>query len=259
MGHPSHADVTELVVVGRDQIEALLRMLTLFRDHKVGLLGLESQGLPETSHFIITAYADTKAADCSLETLLGLLRELFAVESAEGAALSGSRYDRFLFPVVALDSSRLVITSAENLAQVERYFSKLPREAGTQVLFEMGRQSGLAITRSLRRSHTHVPQKEMLAMAEDELRTSGWGLFDFDVAEMERGTVGVTVRDPIVMNVSGATESWMTFGLCSGLIEGIYGMAGYVSGKHAYSEKTRQIKFKLIELSSLQKTEESGR
>jgi hypothetical protein len=251
--------VTEFVVVGRDQIEAITRMLALLKDHKVELLGLESQGLPESLHFVITAYTDMRAADCSLDELLVLLRDLLVVDSAEGASLSSSRYDKFLFPIVALDSSRLVITSAENLAQVEGHFSKLPRDGGTLVLFEMGRQSGLAIARSLRRSHTHVSQKQMLEMSADELRTSGWGLFKFDVAEMESGSVGVEVRDPIMMNIPGATESWWTYGLCSGLVEGIYGMAGYVSGPHTYSEKTKQIKFKLVELSRAQKEVASGR
>jgi len=32
-----------------------------------------------------------------------------------------------------------------------------------------------------------------------------------------------------------------------------------VSGKHAYSEKTKTITFKLVELTSDQKTEDSGR
>jgi hypothetical protein len=259
MGYPESSNVTEFVIVGKDQIEAITKILALFKEHKVGLVGLASQSLPQVDHFVITAYTDIKSSDLTLPALLDQLRDLLAIESAKGAELGGSRYDKLLFPVLALDASRLVITSAENLAQVENYFSKLPRETGTQALFEVGRQSGLAIVRSLRRLHPREPQKGMLAMAEDELRTSGWGLFSFDVSEMEHGIVGVSVREPIMMNVLGAKESWITYGLCSGLVEGIYGMAGYVSGGHAYSEKTKQMKFKLVELTSDQRDEGSGR
>jgi hypothetical protein len=259
MGYPESSNLTEFVIVGKDQIESLTRILALFKEHRVGLVGLESQSLPEVDHFVITAYTDIKSADLTLPALLDQLRDVLAIESARGAELGGSRYDKFLFPVIALDASRLVITSAENLAEVESYFAKLPRKTGTQALFEAGRQSGLAIVRSLRTLHPRDPQKTMLDMAEDELRTSGWGLFSFDVSELEQGTVGVSVRDPIMMNILGAKESWMTYGLCSGLVEGIYGMAGYVSGGHAYSEKTKQMKFKLVELTSDQRDDGSGR
>ena len=259
LGHSSVSSVTEFVVVGKDQIEALTRMLGLFRDHRVRLVGLESQSLPGNAHFIITAYADMNSADCSLEAMLGVLRAVLAIESANGADLRGSRYDRFLFPVVALDASRLVIMSAESLAQVENYFATLPQETGTHALFETGRQTGLAVVRSIRRLHGKSTQKQMLAMAEDELRTSGWGIFTFDVSEMERGTVSVAVREPITMNILGAGESWMTYGLSSGLVEGIYGMAGYATGRHSFSEKTKQLRFKLVELTADQRIEGSGR
>ena len=43
----------------------------------------------------------------------------------------------------------------------------------------------------------------MLLTAEDELRTSGWGLASFDLSQMERGTVGVVVRDPIFASSEG--------------------------------------------------------
>jgi hypothetical protein len=240
--------VTELVIVGRDQTEALAAMLALFRDHKVELFGLDSQSLPETKHFVITAFVGLKSADCSLEALLSLLRNLLAVESAKGTDMVDPRYEGFLFPVMALDGTRLVITSTENLTQVERAFSKLAEEKGNLVLFATGRQSGLALTRAFRRSDPGATQQAMLATAEDEVRTSGWGLVSFDVSRLEKGYVSVVVTDPIIISDPDATESWMTYGLCAGLIEGIFGMAGHV-GERSYSVKARELKFKLTELS----------
>jgi len=168
-----------------------------------------------------------------------------------------SRYNRFLFPVVALDGSRLVIQSTDNLVQVEASFAKLPVDTGNLVLFAMGRQSGLALTRSLRRSGQGTSQQAMLLTAEDELRTSGWGLASFDLSQMERGTVGVAVKDPIFANSEGVKESWTTYGLCAGLIEGIFGMVGHVD-EQSYSAKARQLKFKLVELTPSQNARGMG-
>jgi hypothetical protein len=237
------------VVVGKDHVEALAMMLVLFRDHKVELFGLESQSLPESKLFIISAYVGLESAGCSVEELLGLLRNLLAVESAEGMEMGISRNNRFLFPVVALDGTRLVITSTENLTDVETAFSKLPEDTGNLVLFATGRQSGLALTRSMRRSNPGTSQQAMLIAAEDELRTSGWGLASFDLSAMERGTVAVVIRDPIISNISGAVDSWTTYGLCAGVVEGIFGMVGHV-GERSYSAKAKQLRFKLVELSA---------
>jgi|GEM_PF-5953321 hypothetical protein len=241
--------VIELVVVGKDHVEALAMMLVMFRDHKVDLLGLASQSMPETKLFVISAYVCLESSDCSVETLLGLLRNLLAVQSADGTEMGISRYNRFLFPVVALDGTRLVITSTENLTDVETAFSKLPEDTGNLVLFATGRQSGLALTRALRRSNPGTSQQAMLMAAEDELRTSGWGLASFDLSAMERGTVAVVVRDPIIANTAGAVDSWTTYGLCAGVVEGIFGMVGHV-GERSYSTKARQLRFKVVELSA---------
>src|SRR5271154_6011983 len=207
-GQSSNVPVTELVIVGKDQLEALRKLLDAFKEHGVELLGLESQGMPQTKLFVITAFTNMESADCPLEELLGLLRKLLVIKSARGAQLGGSIYERFLFPVVALDGSRLVVLTTENLAEIERYFSKLSQEDGNLVIFATGRQSGLALIRSLRRAHPGEFQHEMLGMAVDELRTSGWGIFDFDVAMLESGEIKVAVKDPIMMGVAGATESW---------------------------------------------------
>jgi len=258
-GLSADRDVTELVIVGLDQIEALSRMLDLFRDHKVELFGLESQSLPDTKHFVITAYAGLRSSDCSLETLLGLIRDLLSVQSAKGSELKGSRYEKFLFPIVALDGSRLVITKTETLTEVESHFSKLSEEKGCLVLFATGRQSGLALIRELRRFHQSQTQRDMLVSAEDELRTGGWGLATFDVSQMEEGTVGVVVKDPIMVNSPRARESWLTYGLCAGLIEGIYGMVGHVGKERSFSAGAKELKFKLVELTADQKIQGMGR
>ncbi len=249
MKQPDSRKVTELVVVGKDHLEALAMMLALFRDHKVDLFGLESQGMPETKLFIISAYIGLDSSDCSVDSLLDLLRNLLAVQSAEGREMGLSRYNKFLFPVVALDGTRLVITSTANLTEVETAFSKLPEDTGNLVLFATGRQSGLALTRSLRRSNPGTSQQAMLVTAEDELRTGGWGLASFDLSTMEKGTVSVVIRDPIFANVPGAAESWTTYGLCAGIVEGIFGMIGHV-GDRSYSAKAKQLRFKLVELSA---------
>jgi len=258
-GRSSQVPVTEIVIVGRDQVEALTRLLEAFRAHKVELLGLESQSLPGTKLFVITAYTDMASADLPLEKLLALLRRILAVQSARGVELDPSNYDRFLFPVVAVDGSRLVISTAESLAQVEKYFSKLPEDTGTLLLFATGRQSGLALVRALRRSHPGEFQSQMLGHAVDELRTSGWGLFSIDISLMEAGMVKVSVKSPVITDVAGATESWMTYGLCAGVIEGIYGMVGIVSDHRSYSDASNQLKFKLVELTPDQRIKGIGR
>jgi len=258
-GHASKTPVTELVIVGKDQLEALTRLLDAFRQHKVALLGLESQGMPETKLFVITAFTDLQSADCSLEYLLAKLREFPVVDSAKGAELGGSAYERFLFPVVALDGSRLVVSTAENIAEVGKYFSTLKQEDGNLVIFATGRQSGLALVRSLRRSHPGEFQNEMLGMVVDELRTSGWGVFAFDVSKMEAGSIMVTVTDPITMDVEGSKESWLTYGLSAGVIEGIYGMVGNIGANRTRSADTKTLKFKLVELMAGQTVDGMGR
>jgi hypothetical protein len=258
-GHASKTPVTELVIVGRGQLEALTELLDAFRKYKVELLGLESQSLPDTKLFVITAFTDMRSASCSLEYMLGMLRSLLGVDSAKGGELGGSAYERFLFPVVALDGSRLVVFTAENIAEVGRYFSTLKREDGNLVIFATGRQSGLALVRSLRRSHPGEFQNEMLGMVVDELRTSGWGVFSFDVSSLEAGSIRVAVTDPITMSVDGSKDSWLTYGMCAGVIEGIYGMVGNISANRTRSADKRTMKFKLVELLAGQTVDGLGR
>jgi hypothetical protein len=194
--------VTEFVIVGKDQLQALTALLGVLREHNVGLLGLESQSMPATKHFVITTFADMRNSDCGLEEMLETLRRVLAVDSVKGADLEGSAYDRYLFPVVALDGSRLITSPVQNIVEVEGYFSTLSYDAGNLLMFATGRQSGLALVRSLRRSHAGEFQNEMLGMAVDELRTSGWGIFAFDVGALESGTVTVLVRETLSTRAS---------------------------------------------------------
>ncbi|MDA4135912.1 MAG: peroxiredoxin family protein, partial [Thaumarchaeota archaeon] len=57
-GQSSKVPVTELVIVGKDQLEALRKLLDAFKEHGVELLGLESQSMPQTKLFVITAFTN---------------------------------------------------------------------------------------------------------------------------------------------------------------------------------------------------------
>jgi hypothetical protein len=76
---------------------------------------------------------------------------------------------------------------------------------------------------------------------------------------LESGEIKVAVKDPIMMDVAGATESWLTYGMCAGVIEGIYGMVGNISVDRSYSASTNQLKFKLVELTAGQTVDGLGR
>ena len=244
----SNVPVTELVIIGKNQLDALRGLLDAFKKHKVELLGLESQIMPETKLFIITTFINMSHSDYRLEDLLAILRGLLSVDSAKGSSLAGSEHESFLFPIVALDGSRLVTSTTQTLSEVQKYFSTLPFEVGNLVMFATGRQSGLALVRSLRRSHRGELQEEMLRIATDELRTSGWGLFSFDASEMEAGVIKVFVNDPIIKGMTGETESWITYGISAGVVEGIYGLVGNINAARSYDSKKSQLKFRIIEL-----------
>jgi len=184
--------------------------------------------------------------DCSAAELADELKRIQVVRTVDFENVSGTLFDRYLFPVMIMDDMRAVVVSAGTLLGIENHYSKFLGQRGKQLLFDGGKQAGLSSLRNMRKLTQKTSARDLLANIEEQLRTMGWGIFKFDTSAIEKGSIEVTVRQPVFSEVDDAQESWYTFGLAAGLMEGLFGTSMVVATS-AYKPDAKELTFKLQE------------
>ena len=132
--------------------------------------------------------------------------------------------DQFLFPVMITEKVRGLIMSLEPLIGVERRLLETFGSAGATLMFEEGKQYAVESLHQLREVLPGAEPEEFLALVVSWLRTTGWGIFEFDIAKLEKGgTVVVKVREPPNAVVSGLPRSNFLNGATAGVFEAVFG------------------------------------
>ena len=134
-----------------------------------------------------------------------------------------------------------MIMSVEPLLGVETRLLENFGTAGAALMFEEGRQYAIESLRQLRRVLPGAEPKEFLALVVSWLRTTGWGLFEFDSSKFETiGVVWAKVGEPPNAVVSGLRLSNFLNGATAGVIESVFGTPVRLLGGH-YKEQTKKL------------------
>jgi hypothetical protein len=243
---PRGQQTYEFLITGDEEMGALAKVALLFASHKINLNMVGTYQSDGSDGFVFNMYADFAKADCSPSQLVEELKDIQAVRTVETEDVSESLFDRFLFPVMMAKDMRAVVVIASALVSVETHFSKFLGQQGRHLMFESGKQAGLSILKNTRALAQKSSTEELLANLRERLRTTGWGIFSFDTSAVEKGTIEVIVLQPIFSEVDGVQESWYTFGLASGLMEGVFG-SPLVLASSGYKRDAKELAFRLQE------------
>lgn len=244
---PLGESVAHFLVVGRDEVGVLAKITGIMAAHRLNLLNGGTYDTLKKDEFLFNVFAEFSGADATPEDVSAELRALPFVSSVVVSLSEDAVYDRYMFPVVLFERNRAVILPADSIAIIENDLHRQIGKRGQNVLFEVGRSSGLSIAGVHRNMIPEADRDTLLKTACDDMRARGWGLVTFEVSRSSPFSANVTVREPIFAGFPAMKTSWWLMGLTSGFLEAIYGHRTVVSGRTSYDEKATELVFQLAE------------
>jgi hypothetical protein len=240
--------VYEFLAVGKDEAEALSKLLTVMSTHKAKLYTSGGYSMQEPGNFVWTAFADFAYSDSSAEDALREVRRLSFVTDAEASKIGEVVFEQFLFPVFGPNHGRAVILRAEPFMHVEQRLIQDFGSGGAGIMFEEGKNYALEIFGHVLPLLPKASADLMIRNAVAGLRATGWGIFEFDVFRLEReGVAKVSVREPLFSATPNCRESFFTNGIASGVLEGILKIrTGIQSSSYEEKSKTLHLVLKRI-------------
>lgn len=110
-----------------------------------------------------------------------------------------------------------------NFVRVERRLIEQFGPPGGVILFEEGKQY---LTESIRQLGEVIPSGPPEALLENAvawLRTTGWGIFEFDTSMLrDAGEITVRISEPPIVEVTGVSKSNFVNGVTAGVIEAVF-------------------------------------
>ncbi len=239
--------VHELIVVGRDEIGALARTADMLARHGVNLISGGTYDSNASGEFLFTIFTNMAGADCTPEALVSELKGLAFVRRVSISGTDDVVYDQHLFPLVLFGENRAVVVTALSMVTMEEDLQKQLGKQGLQVLFEVGRSSGMNLSALHKSMLPDADRETLLRTAKDDMRARGWGIVSVEVADKAGSKTEVSVDEPIFAGIEGARESWWLMGLVSGFLEAIYGLRTVVSGRTTFDAEGKVFSFDLVE------------
>jgi hypothetical protein len=239
----------ELLVTGEDGLGALAKLANVLALNGVNLSPCGGYYTVSPGTFVWTTFANFTRSRSTLQRVIKDLKRLEFVRRVEAVSMAGVAVDQFLFPVMITENVRGLIMSLEPLLRVESRLLETFGSAGASLMFEEGRQYAIESLRQLREVLPGSAPKEFLALVVSWLRTTGWGLFEFDALRLEKeGAVTVKVGEPPNAVVSGLPRSNFLNGATAGVIESVFGRAVRLTDS-AYDEprKTLRLAFEVAQ------------
>jgi hypothetical protein len=235
----------EFIAVGTDEAGALTKLLAIMNTHDAKLYTSGGYSMQDSDSFVWTAYADFGNSRSMAEDALRDIKKLSFVTHAEAAKIGEVIFEQFLFPVYGPTNKRAVVLRAEPLVHVEQRLMKDFGTGGGGIMFEEGRGYALEIFGSLVPLFSNATADALLRNAVAGLRSSGWGIFEFDVFHLvKEGIARVTVQEPLFAAIADCHESFFTNGIASGVLEGIFKIKTGVQTS-SYDKKSRTLKIVL--------------
>jgi hypothetical protein len=232
----------ELLVAGEDEVGALAKLANVLALNGVNLAPSGGYYSVSPGAFVWTTFANFTRTRSTLEHVIKDLKRLEFVRRVEAVSMTGVAVDQFLFPVMITEKVRGLIMSLEPLLGVERRLLETFGSAGASLMFEMGRQYTIESLRQLREVLPGSAPEEFLALVVSWLRTTGWGIFEFDAPRLEKeGAVIVNIGEPPNAVVSGLPRSNFLNGATAGIIESVFGSVVRLTDS-AYDEPGKSLR-----------------
>ncbi len=238
--------VHHLIIEGADEVGALAQVTAVIAKHGVNLINGGTYDAGDGKKFLFSVFADLAHADCQPDDLATELKGLPCVSAVSITRTEDVVYDQRLFPVLLFENNRAVIMPGESMAFMERDMNKQLGQQGLQLIFEVGRSSGLSVAALHRNMLSDADRDTLLMTATDDMRARGWGIVHIETKGAET-KIKVSVKEPIFAGIQGAHSSWWLMGLVSGFVEAIYGYRTAVSGRTKFNAETKVFSFDLVE------------
>lgn len=235
----------ELLVTGKDEIGGLSKLTARLANRGVDLSLSGGYYIVAPGTFVWTTFANFDKSRASLETVIKDLRGLGFVTEVEAVEMGKVAFDQFLFPLVIMNGFRGVIMNMGPLLRVEQRLTEQFGSGGAVLMFEEGKQYALESVSQVREALPESSPEELLNAVVAWLRTTGWGIFAFDVSQFEdAGKVKVTIVEPPNAAVRGVDQSHFANGTTAGIIESVFGMRVRLAhSSYEESEKTLMLAF----------------
>jgi predicted amino acid-binding ACT domain protein len=243
--------VYEILVIGRTAPGVAAKLSAVMADNKVNLYPSGGYYAHEPGKFVWTTFADLSASKAAIESVTADLETFDFVEKVESKKISDVVFDQYLFPVLAGNDSRVIVFRLQPLLAVERKLMDTFGSGGASIMFEEGKSYALATLREYDAMLPRASPELLLKNVVAGLRTTGWGLFTFDVSRLLiDGTAEVTIREPPIAVDPDFHDSPFTNGMVAGIIERICGERMSVKSSR-YDGSKKMLTLTLISIESL--------
>lgn len=238
--------VFELLVTGRVVPEVASKLAGVMAEHHASLYPSGGYYVYEPGRFVWTTFADLGDSKTAIESVTAGLEGFDFVEQVECNVVGDVLFDRYLFPVLAGNGSRVVVFRLEPLLVVEQRLKEAFGTGGNSIMFEEGRNYALATLKEYEAMLPGYPPSEVLRNVVAGLRATGWGIFSFELSRLQReGTASVTIVEPPIAVKPEVHESSFTNGLVAGIVEGVSGRKVRV-GASKYEPSIRTLALTLV-------------
>jgi len=256
---PASSTTYGLLVQGRDyegEVPALVVNTLLKRGARIiSQIGYHRENSRE---FTLLVTCDLSRSKGTLDDLVIQLRRLKHVSYAEAVSLKNQMFDGLLFPLVLMETSRVVAVSSSLMFQIQK---KLKTQGEQASLEEVGRDYGKDIVNGIRQKFedNKDARKEFVAdisaireNVKGYMKAAGWGTFSW---ESEENFERIMINDPPI-SVEGGSGAGNLFlhGLVAGITEAFRNKRFSVMEDH-YDPKNRRLTATLIEENRMKSVE----
>jgi len=212
--------IYELLITGRAVPGAAATLSTVMVDHNVSLHPSGGYYSHEPGKFVWTTFADLAASKSAIESATADLDALDFVDKVESNKVSDVVFDRYLFPVLAGNDSRVIVFRLHALLGVEQRLIGTFGSGGASIMFEEGMAYAVETLREYDAMLPGASPEVLLENVVAGLRTTGWGIFTFDVSRLQHeGKTEVTILEPPTAVNPEFHDSHFTYGIVAGIIK----------------------------------------
>jgi len=248
---PASPTTYGFLIEGRDH-KGEVQTLVLYTLVKRGARILSQTGyLSERSkEFTLSTTCDLAEANSSLDDLVIQLRGIKHVTHVEGVCLKNQMFNGFLFPLVLMDTNRVVAIDANLMFDIQE---KIRTQSEKSSLVEAGRDYGRKVVNRIKQRfednrESRIESAADIVAIEDNIKgymkAAGWGKLSW---ESEEKVEQVFIQDPPTSAKGGsAAGNLFLLGLVIGITEAFRNRRFSIMEDH-YDARSRRLTTTLIQ------------